>query len=302
MDNKLQNLMLEAQKLAPIPVAVVCPESRVALEGAILAYQEKSINPVLIGELKNIQAIAKELGADISGFKCVDVADKDAIKETVKLAKTGEIKAIMKGSQHTDELMSAIVSSESGLRTGRRMSHCMVISVAAYKKLFILTDAAVNINPTLKEKKDIVQNAVDLAHSLGIKLPKVALLSAVETVTESMPETLEYPVLCKMAERGQIKGALLDGPLSFDLSVSESSVATKKLVSSVAGDADILVAPNIVVGNVITKALDAFANATSLGLILGAKIPVILTSRAADAKARAGSCMLAKFYMSHMMR
>lgn len=300
--NKFQALFQEAAKLPPISVAVVCPESKVALEGAILAYKEKAIVPVLIGEQNNIKKIAAEIGADISALKCVDVSDADAIKETIKLAKNGEIKAIMKGSQHTDELMGAIVGSESGLRTGRRMSHCMVADVPAYKKLLIISDAGLNINPTLKEKRDIILNAIDLAHSIGVKQPKIALLSAVETISEQMPETLEYPILCKMAERGQIKGALLDGPLSLDLSISENSVATKKLISPVAGDADILIAPNIAAGNVLAKSLDFFANATSLGLIIGAKIPVILTSRAADAKARAGSCVLAKFYMTHMCK
>jgi phosphate acetyltransferase len=298
--NKLKVLLQQAKDLPPIPVAVVCPESSEALAGAILAFKEKSIIPILIGEMTNIKKIASELKEDITSFRNIDVPDSEAIKEAIKLAKSGEIKAIMKGSLHTDELMAAIVSSESGLRTGRRMSHCMVMDIPAYKKILILSDAALNTYPVLKEKKDIIQNAIDLAHAIGIAQPKVALLSAAETITDNLPETLEYPVLCKMAERGQIKGALLDGPLSFDLAVSEHSVATKKMTSTVAGDADILIAPNIVVGNVITKALDLFAGSTSLGIIIGAKIPVILTSRAADAVARAGSCTLAKFYMNHM--
>ena len=299
MSSKFASLYKLAESIPPIPVAIVSPESKVALEGAVLAAKEKSIVPILVGELKSIQRFAASINVDISAFQCVDVPAKGIMPATIDLAKAGKIKAIMKGSLHTDELMGAIVSSESGMRTSRRMSHCMIIDIPAYHKILILTDAALNINPVFKEKKNIIQNAVDLAHSMGIALPKVALVTAAETITENMPETFEYAALCKMAERGQIEGALLDGPLSLDLAISPQSVATKKMASKVAGDADILVVPNIAAGNILTKALDYFANALTFGLILGAKIPIVLTSRSADAKARAGSAMLAKFYATH---
>jgi phosphotransacetylase len=222
----------------------------------------------------------------------------EAIGHAMTMARNGEIQAIIKGSMHTDELMAALVKTENGLRTGRRMSHCMVLDIPTHDKLLILTDAALNVNPSLKDKKDIVQNAIDLALALGITKPKVALLSAIETITDNIPNTIECAALCKMAERDQITGGILDGPLAFDLAISMQAKITKKLQSEVAGQPDILVVPSLEVGNILFKALDYFAKSLSLGIILGAKIPVIVTSRSADAASRAGSCMLTKFYVN----
>jgi len=221
----------------------------------------------------------------------------EAINHAITMARNNEVKAISKGSIHTDELMSALVKAENNLRTGRRMSHCMVLDIPAHDKLLILTDAALNVVPNLKDKKDIVQNAIDLARALNVTKPKVALLSAVETISEHLPNTIECAALCKMAERGQITDGILDGPFAFDLAMSMQAKTAKKLQSEVAGQPDILVVPNLEVGNILVKALDFFANSLSLGIILGAKIPVVLTSRSADVASRAGSCMLTKFYV-----
>jgi len=298
---KLKELVEKAKKLPPINVAIICPDSIEAVEGAILAAEENSINPIFIGEINNIQKFASELGVNINKYQCLDYPAEIAILHAVKMARTGEVQALMKGSIHTDELMQEIVKKDNGLRTATRMSHCMLTDLPAYKKLFILTDAGLNINPTLQDKIDIVQNAINFAIALDIEHPKVALISAVETVTERIPNTIEYAAICKMAERGQIRGGIIDGPLAFDLAVSERAIKAKKLTSQVAGDFDVLVVPNLEVGNILTKTLDNFANAISLGIIIGAKIPIILTSRSADALSRAGSCMLAKFYSNHIL-
>lgn len=297
---KLKHLFEEAAKFIPIKMAVICPDSKESLEGMIQATNEKSITPILLGPLASIQKMAKTIDCDISHYQCLDMSPIEAIARAVTMARNGEIEAIIKGSMHTDELMSAIVKTENGLKTSRRMSHCMVLDIPSHDRLLILTDVALNVIPTLKEKKDIVQNAIDLAQALGIAKPKVALLSAIETISEHLPNTIDCAALCKMADRGQIKGGVLDGPLAFDLAISMQAKVTKKLQSEVAGQPDILVVPNLEVGNILVKALDHFANSLSLGIILGAKIPVIVTSRSADAASRAGSCMLTKFYVHHV--
>jgi phosphate acetyltransferase len=291
--SKFDYLYQQAEKLPPIKMAVVCPHTKEPLQGAIIAAKEGSIEPILIGDAKQITKVAKEIGEKIN-FRIIDTTEEEASRKAVQMARAGEVGAIIKGSLHTDTLMAEIVNGASGLRTAKRMSHCMVVDVPSYHKLLIISDAALNIQPNLAEKQSIVQNAIDLALALGIKLPKVALISAVETITDRIPNTIECAALCKMAERGQIKGGILDGPLAFDLAVSKEAVLAKKMVSQVAGDPDIIVIPNIETGNVLVKALDDFADALSLGIILGAKVPVIITSRSASAISRAGSCMLAK--------
>jgi len=294
---KFKRLFDEVAKLPPIQMAVICPDSKESLEGVVQATREKSITPILLGPLTNIQKMAKTIDCDISHYQCLDMSPVEAISRAVTMARNGEIQAIIKGSMHTDELMSTIVKTENCLKTNRRMSHCMVLDIPDHDRLLILTDVALNIVPTLKDKKDIIQNAIDLAIALGIAKPKVALLSAVETITEHLPNTIECAALCKMAERGQITGGILDGPLAFDLALSMQAKIAKKLQSEVAGQPDILLVPNLEVGNILVKALDHFANSLSLGIILGAKIPIIVTSRSADAASRAGSCMLTKFYV-----
>jgi len=292
---KLDSLFQKAKNLKPITAAVICPESAVALEGAILAAEQKSIIPILIGEGNKIKKIAQEINKDISGYQLIDVLEADAANQAVKLVQNGLAQLIIKGSLHSDEFMRLIVRREGGMRTDHRMSHCLVYDVPAYKKLFILTDAALNTFPTFAEKKDIVQNAINLAIKLGVAKPKVALLSAVENINLRIPNTTEWAELSKLAAAGAITGGIVEGPLSFDLAISEESVKTKNLKSQVGGDADILVVPNIEVGNVLMKALDYFADALSLGVVLGAKVPLVLTSRSASAVSRAGSCVLAKF-------
>ncbi len=296
--SKLDALFQRAQALNPIPAAVICPESAVALEGAILAAEQKNIIPILIGENAKIKKIAQEIGKDISGYRMIDVPEEKAAEEAIKLVQSGEAQAIIKGSLHSDEFMRLIVRRDGGMRTERRMSQCQVYDVPAYKKLLIMTDAALNTFPTFAEKKDIIQNAIDLAIKLGIAKPKVALLSAVENINPRIPNTTECVELVKLAAAGEIKGGIVEGPMSFDLAISEASVKNKKFVTQVGGDADILVVPNIEVGNILMKALDYFAGATGLGIVLGAKVPVVLTSRSASAAVRAGSCMLAKYVRS----
>jgi len=292
---KIDALFQRAQTLKPISAAVICPESVVALEGAILATEQKSIVPVLIGDSAKIQKIAQEIGKDISGYQMLNVAEEAAMEQAIAMVHNKEAQTIIKGSIHSDEFLRPIVRRESGLRTERRMSQCQVYDVPAYKKPLLLTDVALNTFPTFAEKKDIIQNAINLAIKLGIVTPKVALLSAVENINPRIPNTAECAELAQAADAGEITGGIVEGPLSFDLAVSEDSVKTKKFQTQVGGDADILVVPNIEVGNVLMKALNCFAGATGFGIVLGAKVPIVLTSRAANAEVRAGSCVLAKF-------
>jgi phosphate acetyltransferase len=297
--SKFEALFQKAKSLKPIVAAIVCPESSVALEGAILASEQKSIIPILIGDGTKIKKIAEEIGKDISAYQLIDVPEEDAANQAIKLAQKNLIQTIVKGSLHSDEFMRMIVRRESGLRTDIRMSHCQVIDVPVYKKLLIITDAVLNTFPSFDAKKDIIQNAINFAIKIGISKPKVALLSAVENINPRIPTTAECIELTKLAASGEITGGIVEGPLSFDLAISEQSVKIKQLKSQVGGDADILMVPNIEVGNILMKSFDYFANATSLGIILGAKIPIVLTSRSTNAVARAGSCMLAKFIQNN---
>ena len=292
---KYERLLARCEGLAPVPTAVAHPCEASALEGAVEAAQRGLITPLLVGPAARIADVAESSAIDLSKFEIIDAPHSHgAAIKAVELVKQGRAEILMKGSLHTDELMSAIVSREGGLRTGRRISHVFIMDVPTYHKVLIVTDAAINIAPTLEDKVDICQNAIDLAISLGLEKPKVAILAAVETVTSKMPATLDAAALCKMAERGQIKGGILDGPLAFDNAISTQAAETKGIKSVVAGDPDILLAPDLEAGNILAKQLTFLANADSAGMVLGAKVPVILTSRADSVRSRIASCGVAK--------
>lgn len=287
-------LLQRCRALEPVVTAVAYPCERTALTGAVEAAEARLIAPILVGPRQRICEVAAEAGLNIDSYTIEDVPDAHAAAaNAVALVRSASAEALMKGSLHTDELMSAVVSSATGLRTGRRISHAFVMSVPTYPKPLIVTDAAINIAPTLEDKRDICQNAIDLAHSLGRSMPKVAILSAVETVTTKIPSTIDAAALCKMADRGQITGALLDGPLAMDNAISPEAAKTKGIVSPVAGDADILLAPDLEAGNILAKQLTFLANADAAGLVLGARVPIILTSRADNVRTRMASCGVA---------
>lgn len=291
---KYENLLVRCKSLEPVPTAVAHPCEATALEGALDAAAKKLIVPLLVGPEEKIRAIAKEARLDLGNAQIINTthSHESAVK-AVELVRTGKAELIMKGSLHSDELLSAIVSRDGGMRTGRRVSHVFIMDVPTYHKVLIITDAAINIAPTLENKVDICQNAIDLAIALGLAKPKVAILAAVETVTSKMPATIDAACLCKMADRGQIKGGLLDGPLAFDNAISKEAAKTKGIHSEVAGDPDILLAPDLEAGNILAKQLTFLAKADSAGLVLGAKVPVILTSRADSVRARTASCAVA---------
>jgi phosphate butyryltransferase len=286
-----------ARPLPPIPTSIVAPETAVALAGAILAAEQTLIVPILIGCQAKIEAAAAQINADLSGYEIINVPDHDAAAaRAVALVHEGRARAVMKGDLHTDQLLRAILKREGGLRTSRRLSHVFVMDVPGLEHLLLVTDAAINIAPNLQTKVDIAQNAIYLALALGITEPKVGVLSAVETVTPSIPSTLDAAILSKMAERGQIKGGLVDGPLAMDNAVDLNAARTKGLTSLVAGRANILLAPNLEAGNMIAKELTFLAHALAGGLVMGAQVPVILTSRADDDKSRLASCAVAALY------
>jgi len=290
-------MLARAQALDPLTTAVVHPCDKPSLEGALQARDLGVLAPILVGPEVRIRTVAQESDLDITGLEIVDTPHSHAAAEAaVDLVRTGEARALMKGALHTDEVMSAVVSKTGGLRTERRMSHVYVMDVPTYPKPLIITDAAINIAPDLETKADIVQNAIDLARAIGIDVPKVAILSAVETVNARMQSTIDAAALCKMADRGQITDGLLDGPLAFDNAISMRAVATKSIVSPVAGQADILVAPDLEAGNMIAKQLMYLAGAEAAGVVLGARVPIILTSRADDAKTRIASAAVAALY------
>lgn len=290
----LPDLLGRTDGLPALVTAVAHPCDRPSLHAALAARDRGLIDPVLVGPEARIRGVATESGLDLAGLRIVSTPHSNASAEqAVELVRRAEAGAIMKGSLHTDELMAAIVARDSGLRTGRRISHVFVMAVPTYERLLLVTDGAVNIDPTLEEKVDIVQNAIDLAHALGIPLPRVAVLSAVETVTSKLRSTLDAASLCKMAERGQITGGLLDGPLAFDNAISLEAARTKGIVSEVAGRADILVAPDLESGNILAKQLEHFASAKAGGIVLGARVPVILSSRADSLESRVFSCGVA---------
>ena len=288
-------LFRACEHLPPVSCAVVHPCDRDSLAGPIEAARHGLITPVLVGPQAKIRAVAEAHGLDISPYQLVDVEHSHAAAAAaVALARAGEVQSLMKGSLHTDELMGAIVPSATGLRTGRRISHVFVMDVPAYPRMLLVTDAAVNIAPTVRDKADIVQNAIDLARILGVEQPKVAILAAVETVNPDMPATVDAAMLCKMADRGQITGGLLDGPLAFDNAVSLEAARTKKIDSPVAGLADILVVPDLEAGNMVAKQLQYLAGADSAGIVLGTRVPVVLTSRADSVRMRLASTAVLK--------
>jgi len=290
---KYEHLLDRCQGIAPIPTAVVHPCEETALSGAIEAAELGLIVPILVGPSTKIAAVAKSAKLDLAGVEIVDVAHShDAAARAVQMVREGRAELLMKGSLHSDELLAAVVSRE-GLRTGRRISHVFIMDVPTYHKVLIVTDAAINIAPNLVDKVDICQNAIDLAMALGLETPKVAILAAVETVNPNMPATIDAAALCKMAERGQIKGGVLDGPLAFDNAISAEAAKIKGIDSPVAGDPDILLVPNLEAGNMLAKQLSFLANADSAGLVLGARVPVILTSRADNVRSRIASCAVA---------
>ena len=291
---KLHELLDAATQPEPVAMAVVHPVDEQALLGALESAQAGLIVPVLVGPEARIRQAADAAEVDISGFRIIDVPHSHAAAEqAVALARSGAVQAIMKGSLHSDELLREVVRRNSGLRTERRISHVSAFDVPTYPRPLFITDAGINIDPTLEEKVDIVQNAIDLAHAIGIAQPRVAILSAIETVNPRIRSTVEAAALCKMAERGQISGAVLDGPLAFDNAVSETAAATKGIVSEVAGRADILVAPDLEAANMLVKQLTYLADASGAGLVVGARVPIVLTSRADDAITRMASCALA---------
>jgi phosphate acetyltransferase len=287
-------MLQRCRDLAPVPTAVAYPCEETALAGAIDAGTQGLIVPILVGPAATIREIAKSKGIELGNTEIVDVAGSQAsAARAVALVREGKAELLMKGNLHSDELLGAVIARETGLRTGRRLSHVFLMDVPTYHKVLLITDAAINIAPTLEDKVDICQNAIDLARTFGVERPKVAILAAVETVNSKMPATLDAAALCKMAERGQIKGGLLDGPLAFDNAISRDAARMKGITSEVAGDPDILLAPDLEAGNMMAKQLSFLANADSAGLVLGARVPVILTSRADSLRSRIASCAVA---------
>jgi phosphotransacetylase/acyl dehydratase len=280
--------------LEPLRTAVVHPVDRNSLLGAIDAARAGLIVPLLVGPEAKIRAVAATESVDLSPYKLVATRHShEAAERAVAMARTGEVEALMKGSLHTDELMQEVVAKETGLRTGRRISHVFVVDVPTYARPLFITDAAINIAPDLDVKRDIVQNAIDLAHVLGIDTPKVAILSAIETLNPQIRSTIDAAALCKMADRRQITGGILDGPLAFDNAVSEEAARIKGIESPVAGRADILVVPDLESGNMLAKQLEYLGEAQSAGIVLGARVPIVLTSRADSALTRMASCAVA---------
>lgn len=301
-EERYQALLALAKGLEAVPVAVAHPCDAESLKGPVIAAQAGLIDPILVGPEAKIRSLATELGLDISPYRIVNTKHShESAAMAVSLVRNGDAEALMKGSLHTDELMGEVVSRATGLRTGRRISHVFYMDVPTYPKPIMITDAAVNIAPGLEDKVSIIQNAIDLFHILGRPEPKVAILSAVETVNPKIQSTLDAAALCKMADRGQIKGGILDGPLAFDNAVSIVAAKTKGIKSVVAGQADILVVPDLESGNMVAKQLEYLANALSAGVVLGAKCPIVLTSRADTAEARTASCAIAAI-MAHAYR
>jgi phosphate acetyltransferase len=294
---KYDRLIARCQELRPATTAIAHPCDESSLTAAIDAAQAGIIRPLLVGPTARIRALAGQLGIDIGEYEIFDAPHSHAAAEkAVELVRLGKAELLMKGSLHTDELMSAVVRKETGLRTERRISHCFIMDVATYPTPLIITDAAINIYPTLEDKVHIVQNAVDLVRALGVERPRVAILSAVETVNPKIQSTIEAAALCKMADRGQITGAWLDGPLALDNAISKTAAKIKGIVSPVAGQADILVVPDLEAGNMLAKNLSFLAGADSAGIVLGARAPIILTSRADTVRGRMASCAVAALY------
>jgi len=297
--DKFHALVARAQTHPPVNVAIAHPCDQVSLESAVAAARLRLIAPILVGPESRIREVASKHDLDIGSFEVVDAEySNDSASKAVDLVREGRAEALMKGSLHTDELMAAVVRRDTGLRTARRISHCFIMDVPGHDQPLIITDAAVNIAPDLKAKVDIVQNAIDLAHALGSKEVRVAILSAMESVNPDVPSTLEAAALCKMADRGQITGGILDGPLALDNAISLEAAAIKKIASPVAGRANVLVVPDLEAGNMLAKSLSFLAGADAAGIVLGAKVPIILTSRADEEIARLASCAVAQLLVA----
>jgi phosphotransacetylase len=294
---KYEQLLARCRATAPVPTAVAHPCDDASLGAAVEAGRAGVIVPILVGPAQKIRQVAEQWHLDITPYEIVDAPHSHAAAaRAVELIRLGKAELLMKGSLHTDELMSEVVKRETGLRTARRISHVFVMDVPTYHKVFAVTDAAINIFPTLEDKADIVQNAIDFFVALGRERPKVAILSAVETITAKIPSTIEAAALCKMADRGQIRGGILDGPLAFDNAISADAARIKKIDSPVAGDPDILLAPDLEAGNMLAKNLTFLSRADAAGLVLGARVPIILTSRADNQRTRLASCGVAALY------
>jgi phosphate acetyltransferase len=295
--SKYERLIDKAKEVPPATTLVVHPCDEVTLRGPIEAAEAGIIVPILIGPAGKIGAVAREHGLDIAGFRIVDVPHSEAAAaKAVELIREGKGELLMKGSLHTDELMRAVTSGAAGLRTARRISHVFIMDVPTYSETLFITDAAINISPDLDVKRDIVQNAIDLFTQVGLGTPRVAILSAVETVTSKIPSTIDAAALCKMADRDQITGGILDGPLAFDNAISPDAVRIKGIKSEVAGRAQILVVPDLEAGNMLAKNLIFMAKADAAGIVLGARVPIILTSRAESVRSRMASCAVAVLY------
>ncbi|WP_176035764.1 phosphate acetyltransferase [Paraburkholderia sp. DD10] len=291
---KYRQLIAHCQTLAPMPTAVVHPCDRSSLEGAVEAARSGLIVPILVGPRARIESLAAECKLSISDYQIVDAPFSEAsAAAATQLVREGKAEALMKGSLHTDELMAEVVRRDAGLRTGRRVSHCFVMDVPAHADALIVTDAAVNIAPTLEEKVDILQNAIDLAHALQFPEVRVAILSAMETVSPKVPSTIEAAALCKMVDRRQITGALVDGPLALDNAIDPEAARIKQIDSPVAGRANVLMVPDLEAGNMLAKSLSFLAGADAAGIVLGARVPIILTSRADSLITRLASCAVA---------
>jgi phosphate acetyltransferase len=287
-------LVARCRALPRAPFAVVAPTTDVALSGAMAAAAAGLIEPILVGLEAHVRALAAKLGVDLSHVRLIDAGDEaDAARKAVALCRDGTARGLMKGALHTDALMHAVLDHQVGLRTARRLSHVFVIDAPAYPRPLLVTDAAINIYPTLDDKVDIAKNAIELAHALGIPAPNVAILSAVETVSSKITSTLDAAALCKMADRKQITGGILDGPLAFDTAVSAAAAAIKELRSPVAGVADVLLVPDLESGNMLAKQLEYLGGAELAGVVLGARVPIVLTSRTDSARARLASCAVA---------
>ena len=286
-------MIARANSKPAVRTAIAWPCDEVSLGGAIQAFKDKLIVPILVGSEEIIRDLAKTMELDLTGIEIVDIeTSKMAAMRAVELARKGEVQMLMKGSLHTDEIMGAVVSREGGLRTGRRISHVFMLDVPSYHKPLFVTDAAVNIQPDLETKISILQNAIDMMVTLEVENPKVAILSAVEQINPAIPSTLDAAALCKMVDRGQITGAIVDGPLAFDNAISSDAARIKKIVSKVAGDPDLLMVPNLEAGNILFKQLQYLAGALAAGVVVGAKVPIVLTSRADGEMARMASCAL----------
>ncbi|TWA84768.1 phosphate acetyltransferase/phosphate butyryltransferase [Azospirillum brasilense] len=299
---KYERLVAACREIPAVSTAVAHPCDASSLGGAVDAARQGFITPILIGPAARIRAVAGESGLDIAPYEIVDVPHSHAAAATaVELVRRGRAQLLMKGSLHTDELLREVARKDSGLRTERRISHVFIMDVPTYAKPLFITDAAVNIAPTLEDKRDIIQNAIDLARALGNPQPKVAILSAVETINPKIPSTVEAGALCKMADRGQITGGVLDGPLALDNAISPEAARIKGIASPVAGQADILVVPDLEAGNMLAKNLTFLANADAAGIVLGARVPIVLTSRADSVMTRMASCAVAALY-AHRQR